>query len=997
MQTIYIDISNKSILPTIYAKQGDIGRKFKAVVLENSVSREITVNDHFSAGYDGASGSGNYETIGERSAFEVYGNVVTVELAPNMLQAPGLSNFCLTMNSEDGNVIGLWNIVVDVEETPGFLGDPIKDYYPGISAVLYVDQNLSEKQKEKARANIGSGTGNVKTVNGIAPDEDGNVKISVGGGTGGNSGGNVDQVSVEPMDGDLPKVFLTGEAFSDMTAEKNEVLMDMEYISKTDRFKGAIKIKWQGSSSVSTPSFLRKNFTVKLYVDDTYESKLKKAFKDWGVKENKWVLKSNWIDITASRNIVSARLWNQIVSTRADYNSLPEEIRTSPRNCEVDGFPIKLYANGVYEGIYTWNIPKDGFMFNMDEDNPNHAVLCAEKNNDVGTLSGDAISACEFRKTAKVDGSDWSLEFPDDLQNGIKTSFNNLINFVMTASDADFTANLDNYLDVQSAIDYYIFAYLNCGADSLGKNLIMMTYDGVKWYASQYDMDSTWGLHFAASKFYDPAMKCPEEYQENNSLLWQRIVNCFAQRLQDRYFELRNTVLSETNIINEFERFIDGIPYEIRKEEQELEAYISRPLKFTNNIQQIRSFVVARAKYVDGEFRAIVPILPTRITLDNSTLLVALDGTAKLTATIEPEDATSKSVVWTSSDNSVATVDDGVVSGISRGSAVITATTTNGLSASCAITVEVIEIPVTGLAFANSEVTVNWEETPQYQLGVVYTPSNTTQTDVVWASDNEAVATVDQNGLVTFKAKGNVNITATSVDNSTAVASCAFTVMGSNMIDYYFCGADGMSAGANNVSTYSAYEASGFANNIVEFPTKNTDKATIECDVLEVVAESEKRAAEKSLIAGICVNSSNTLSIKLPVADVPPANPTALYQYLHENPIHCKFKACDGVKEFDIPTNGWERTIQSEVGRVYYFTLAIDSNIAGAIEASTSKRTSIGEFKTRNNQAQNEYRHEITLSGGVLTLKIPKTGTEQTVEDAMAYLNKFGTVKIYYV
>lgn len=181
MQTIYIDISNKSILPTIYAKQGDVGRKFKAVVLENSVSREITVNEHFSAGYDGASGSGNYETIGERSAFEVYGNVVTVELAPNMLQAPGLSNFCLTMNSGDGNVIGLWNIIVDVEETPGFLGDPIKEYYPGISAVLYVDQNLSKEQKEKARANIGSGTGNVKTVNGIAPDENGNVEVTVSG------------------------------------------------------------------------------------------------------------------------------------------------------------------------------------------------------------------------------------------------------------------------------------------------------------------------------------------------------------------------------------------------------------------------------------------------------------------------------------------------------------------------------------------------------------------------------------------------------------------------------------------------------------------------------------------------------------------------------------------------------------------------------------------------------------------------------------------------
>lgn len=217
MQTIYIDISNKSILPTIYAKQGDVGRKFKAVVLENSVSREITVNEHFSAGYDGASGSGNYETIGERSAFEVYGNVVTVELATNMLQAPGLSNFCLTMNGEDGNVIGLWNIIVDVEETPGFLGDPIKDYYPGISAVLYVDQNLSKEQKEKARANIGSGTGNVKTVNGIAPDENGNVAVA----------GGLNETARALLITVLRNAVYTSDQFANITALENALASNM--------------------------------------------------------------------------------------------------------------------------------------------------------------------------------------------------------------------------------------------------------------------------------------------------------------------------------------------------------------------------------------------------------------------------------------------------------------------------------------------------------------------------------------------------------------------------------------------------------------------------------------------------------------------------------------------------------------------------------------------------------------------------------------------------
>ena len=803
--------------------------------------------------------------------------------------------------------------------------------------------------------------------------------------------------SIEPATDDIPKVFLTGDAFGDMTADKNEVLMDMEYISKTERFKSAIKIKWQGSSSVSTPSFLRKNFTVKLYVDETYESKLKKAFKDWGVEENKWVLKSNWIDITASRNIVSARLWNQIVSTRSDYETLPEEIRTSPRNCEVDGFPIKLYVNGVYEGIYTWNIPKDGFMFNMDEDNLNHAVLCAEKNNDVGTLTSDGILACEFRKTAKIDGTDWSLEFPDELQNGIKNSFNNLITFVMTASDEDFKANLDDYLDVQSAIDYYIYAYLNCGHDSLGKNLIMMTYDGTKWYASQYDMDSTWGLQCAGNKFLEPTMKCPEEYQENNSLLWQRIENCFAEELQTRYFELRKTVLSETNIINEFERFIDVIPSDLYTEEKSLEAYADRPLKLTNNIQQIRKFVVNRAKFVDEEFRNIVPILPTSIALDSESLVVALDGTATLKATIEPSDATATSIIWTSSDNSVATVENGVVTGLKEGTCTITATTTNGLSDSCSISVEEVEIQITGLSFEKASISLDKEEVTQYQLTPIYTPNNTTQTEVEWSSDNESVAKVDSNGLVTIIGGGTAHITATSKSNNSISCTCEFVIKASSMIEYYLTNNENYTNGGNSVTTHSAYEVSDFANGIVDFPTKNTQLATIECNELEVVTEASKRTQQKECIVGFNNGSTNILSLKLSVEKVPLTNATALREYLTENPLKCKFKVCEGVNILELPTSGWSKVTIHEGQNRYKYTMQIDETIASAIANATNKVTSIGLFSA--SVANNAVHHTIVIANNMIELGLPKS-TSLTHTDTLAdeYLSEFGDkIYIYYV
>lgn len=155
MQTVFIDVANKTNLPTIYAKQGDVGRKFRAIITDCGVKYD-TSHKRFHAGYSGASGSGQYDSINFNDAFDVYENEVIVELIPNMLQAPGDSLLCLTMIEDDGSGIGLWNIPVYTEKTPGFLSDPIGDYYPDISAVLYREQSLTLEETAQARKNIGA-------------------------------------------------------------------------------------------------------------------------------------------------------------------------------------------------------------------------------------------------------------------------------------------------------------------------------------------------------------------------------------------------------------------------------------------------------------------------------------------------------------------------------------------------------------------------------------------------------------------------------------------------------------------------------------------------------------------------------------------------------------------------------------------------------------------------------------------------------------------------
>lgn len=119
MQTIYLDISIRKVPLAVFAKQGDVGRKFKAVIMDGGVSYTIPEGAQLSVWYSGSSGEGNYTAIGERSAFHVQGNTVEVEMIAQMLTNKGGGMLCLVINTADGEQVGLWNVPYAVEEVPG--------------------------------------------------------------------------------------------------------------------------------------------------------------------------------------------------------------------------------------------------------------------------------------------------------------------------------------------------------------------------------------------------------------------------------------------------------------------------------------------------------------------------------------------------------------------------------------------------------------------------------------------------------------------------------------------------------------------------------------------------------------------------------------------------------------------------------------------------------------------------------------------------------------
>ena len=159
-----------------------------------------------------------------------------------------------------------------------------------------------------------------------------------------------------------------------------------------------------------------------------------------------------------------------------------------------------------------------------------------------------------------------------------------------------------------------------------------------------------------------------------------------------------------------------------------------------------------------------IHINPTSILLNKAESYI-------LKATIIPDDTTDKTVTWQSSDKSIVTVSNGKVKAIKEGTAIITAKTVNGKTATCKVTVVEPVVEASSISLNKTALSLNVGSTAN--LTATITPTNATDKTVTWKSSNTNVATVS-NGKVTAKSVGTATITAKTSNGKTA--TCKITV-----------------------------------------------------------------------------------------------------------------------------------------------------------------------------------------------------------------------------
>ncbi len=340
------------------------------------------------------------------------------------------------------------------------------------------------------------------------------------------------------------------------------------------------------------------------------------------------------------------------------------------------------------------------------------------------------------------------------------------------------------------------------------------------------------------------------------------------------------------------------------------------------------------------------PVTPTvnSVTVSPASATLDPNDTQQLTANVDATPASAdKSVTWTSSNPSVATVSEsGLVTAVAQGTATITATSNldNTKSGTCNITVNApaAPIPVTAIALNKSTAIIGIGDSET--LTINYTPADAnTGKAVAWTSSNTSVATVDNSGKVTGVAVGTATITATSTTDASITASCAVTVQAVAVTGVSINPTSAnLQIGGSTDLTYTILPPNA-TDKSVSWSSSNTAVATVNDGHVSAVA------AGTATITVTTTDGNKTATCSVTVTAGPPVPPTSLTTHVPEI-----YEAKDiaggyntpltvvGGREYEVYYT--ERTADGDYP-TFSTTLASEGKATG-ISGSTSKTENVG-------------------------------------------------------
>lgn len=372
-------------------------------------------------------------------------------------------------------------------------------------------------------------------------------------------------------------------------------------------------IKVQGQTSQGFP---KKNYT--LSFDDDIQLK-----STWG-NHKKYVIKADWVDFSQMRNELGAKIWGQIRKTRivvdrdtlvdgggnrlvnASGDTLAGETTQAFANLNfgsIDAFPIFVVINGIFWGLYSMTTPKDDWIANMGYGN--HEAMISAENHGLVTGFKQEITP---DASGNLTGEDFGIEYVSDEgeQAWVVQKLNAAIDACLAHHDDDATyvTEISKHIDLDSAIDYYIFSALTANLDGTTKNFLLNCWHQADpWHFAAYDMDATFGNNWDGKHIFSASHQPDFEGFKTNSRLMEVIYKHDKQALIGRYQELRKGPLSESNLHDTISDYAIQIPKAAY--DYEVKRWPSRPGTALNDARQILSWINERLNYLDQKITTL--------------------------------------------------------------------------------------------------------------------------------------------------------------------------------------------------------------------------------------------------------------------------------------------------------------------------------------------------------------------------------------------------------
>ena len=376
--------------------------------------------------------------------------------------------------------------------------------------------------------------------------------------------------SFRPEKYGMPVLYLWGSNILSLKDKSKTLKNEVTYSFPAYGVSGTVeKIKVQGASSVWHP---KKNYT--LNFDKDFE-----VFNKYG-KNHKYVIKANYTDPSQALNVVGARLWGSIRDTHkhADTGILNINgdqlvdnsgnriiAETDPQLSiggtygAVDGFPIGVYINDQYWGIYTFNIPKDDWMAKMPKRGKYAIVDAVWK--DQGAFNAETTfdDKMELQFCSTKDKT-WAKDAINELIRAAKGHYD-------TAEELDTV--LAPLIDYDSVYDYYIYSVLTGNVDGVYRNYLLQTFDGKKWYFVAYDMDESFGRTPQDTNYLSAYSTGGDDFWHeettfeniaNNNRLFYQFWKLHKGEVLKRTKDLINGVMSAPSVDSAFINYSRSIP-----------------------------------------------------------------------------------------------------------------------------------------------------------------------------------------------------------------------------------------------------------------------------------------------------------------------------------------------------------------------------------------------------------------------------------------------------